>query len=322
MALCNIITIGGAVEDITFHTDEGILINNKQDVLRQKLLAFEYGAKIKINKTFSFCGGGALNTAVNFSCLGFQTTILTAIGNDCRGKKIIQNLNKQKINTKLIQKIKDKPTGFSLILVDQNNEHIIFLDRGANSQLSINNYQLSILKQASWVYLTSLSGDWQNILERLFSVKNAEDHAGKIAWNPGTVQLQAGLNGLKKYLKKTNVLILNKDEALELAVSLSRQNSRISSGDIQDIKNLLKILKESGPEIIVITNGKKGAYAYNGKKYYYQKSVKIKKQMNTIGVGDMFGSSFVAGLKLYNNDVQKSMRFAAKNAALTASRGR
>ncbi|MFH1956679.1 MAG: carbohydrate kinase family protein, partial [Patescibacteria group bacterium] len=80
----------------------------------------------------------------------------------------------------------------------------------------------------------------------------------------------------------------------------------------------LKILKESGPEIIVITNGKKGAYAYNGKKYYYQKSVKIKKQMNTIGVGDIFGSSFVAGLELYNNDMQKSMRLAAKNAAFRA----
>jgi len=38
----DIITIGGATEDITFYTKEGVLIDNKKDVLRQKLLAFEY----------------------------------------------------------------------------------------------------------------------------------------------------------------------------------------------------------------------------------------------------------------------------------------
>jgi len=45
-----IITIGGATRDITFFTKEGILIDNHRDVLRQKLLAFEYGAKIRVDR--------------------------------------------------------------------------------------------------------------------------------------------------------------------------------------------------------------------------------------------------------------------------------
>ena len=48
----DIITIGGATEDITFYTSEGVLINNKKDLTNQKLLAFEYGAKVKIDKFF------------------------------------------------------------------------------------------------------------------------------------------------------------------------------------------------------------------------------------------------------------------------------
>ncbi|KKR32035.1 MAG: hypothetical protein UT64_C0044G0012 [Candidatus Falkowbacteria bacterium GW2011_GWF2_39_8] len=44
------ITIGGATEDMMIFTDEGILFDNKKDILRQKLLAFEYGAKIIADK--------------------------------------------------------------------------------------------------------------------------------------------------------------------------------------------------------------------------------------------------------------------------------
>ena len=47
------ITIGGATEDITFYTTEGVVIDNSKDLLRQKLLAFEYGAKIKIDAAYS-----------------------------------------------------------------------------------------------------------------------------------------------------------------------------------------------------------------------------------------------------------------------------
>ena len=63
----DIITIGGVTEDINFCTHEGVLIKNKKDVLRQELLAFEFGAKIKIKESHSTFGGGAANTAVCFA---------------------------------------------------------------------------------------------------------------------------------------------------------------------------------------------------------------------------------------------------------------
>ena len=39
-------TIGGATRDIMFYTDDMVLIDNKADLLRQKLIGFEYGAKV------------------------------------------------------------------------------------------------------------------------------------------------------------------------------------------------------------------------------------------------------------------------------------
>jgi len=34
------VTVGGATEDITFYTKEGEIIYNKEDILKQKMIAF------------------------------------------------------------------------------------------------------------------------------------------------------------------------------------------------------------------------------------------------------------------------------------------
>ena len=90
----NFITIGGATRDISFFTDKGILINNSRNILQQKLLAFEYGAKIKVDEFYYSYGGGASNAAVCLSNFNFKTACLTAVGNDEKGALIKQNLNK------------------------------------------------------------------------------------------------------------------------------------------------------------------------------------------------------------------------------------
>jgi len=303
------ITIGGATEDITFYTNEGIVINNKDDILRQRLLAFEYGAKIKINKAYSSFGGGAANAAVCVSNLGFKSSVIVAIGEDTRGNKIINNFKKNKVDIDLVQKNKDIETGFSLLLVGQENEHIVFSNRAANKELKITEKEIKEINNTNWVYMTSLSGKWRGILQNVFRAKT------KIAWNPGHIQLKAGIKILWRYLKKTEVLILNKDEAIELIMSdpkFRNKNNRF----LNNIKNLLKILYQFGPKTIIITNGKFGASAYDGKNFYEQPIIKEKKRIDTTGVGDAFGSTFIAGLEIFNGDIQKAMELSAKNTSL------
>ena len=102
----DLVTIGGAVEDITFYPEDALVIDNKQDILRQRLLAFEYGAKIKVKDAHYTFGGGATNVAVSASRLGLSSACICAVGDDYRGKQIIQNLKKQKVAVKYIQKIR------------------------------------------------------------------------------------------------------------------------------------------------------------------------------------------------------------------------
>lgn len=309
----DIITIGGATEDITFYTKEGVVIDNKKDILKQKLLAFEYGAKIKIDKAYSTFGGGAANAAVCFSLLGFKVACLIAVGDDGRGELIIKNLEKRGVDASMAQKHKAVESGFSFLLVGQDNEHIVFSNRAANTKLQIADFELENLRNTNWIYITSLYGQWQDVLDKVFSV-----HGVKAAWNPGNAQFDVGISVLGKYFKKTKVLIINKDEAIELVVS-DEKHKKKSARFLKNMKNLLAIIQGWGPEIAVITNGKYGADAYNGVKYYHQDILREKKRIDTTGVGDAFGSSFVAGLELFQGNIEKAIKLAIKNTASVIS---
>jgi sugar/nucleoside kinase (ribokinase family) len=303
------ITIGGATEDITFYTNEGVMVDNKEDVLRQKLLAFEYGAKIQIDKAFSTFGGGAANAAVCLARLGFNVGCLAAVGEDFRGNGIIANFKKNNVITKLVQKQTKAESGFSFFLVGKDKEHICFSNRAANQELKIKDKDLKELRQAKWLYMTSLSGNWQKVLSQVFKINQV-----CIAWNPGHVQLHTGVGTIGKYFKFCDMLIVNKDEALELVMSDKKYRSK-DNRFLNGIKNLLVIIKKWGPKIVVVTNGKHGADAYDGNNFYHQDILKEKKYINTTGVGDAFGSTFIAGLEMFNGDIKKAMKLSINNTA-------
>ncbi|MFA6106372.1 MAG: PfkB family carbohydrate kinase [Patescibacteria group bacterium] len=308
----DLISIGGATEDITFYTREGILLDNKKDVLRQKLICFEYGAKIKVDKAHFTFGGGAANVAVSASRLGLKSAAMVSLGNDDRGKRIKENFKKEGVDTSLAQFTKKKETGFSFLITGQENEHVVFSNRAANDELRIpstRDDELIILDKTKWVYITSLSGEWQDVLSKVFKLSGP-----KIAWNPGHRQLMEGYKTLEKYLKKTEVLIVNKDEAIELVKSCKDFTAK-DSAFFNDMGNLLYAISSWGSKIVVITNGKHGASVRAGNKNYYQKILKEKKRVNTAGVGDAFGSSFIAGLEIYNSDIKKAMFLGVKNTA-------
>jgi ribokinase len=303
------ITIGGSTEDITLYTRDGKVIDNKDDVLCQKLFAFEYGAKLKVDRSFSSFGGGASNAAVCLSKIGFKVASLVSIGDDNRGREVLTNFKKNKVKTNLIQINKETETGFSFLIVGPGSEHVVFSNRAANNELHIGVGAVSAIKKSKWVYITSLGGKWNTVLDGVFSAEGV-----KKAWNPGHIQLKAGFNAIGQYLEKTDMLTVNKDEAIELVVSKKEYRDK-DAMFLNNSKNLLKVIQSWGPRIVVVTDGKNGANAYDGENYYHQDIIEEQKRVDTTGVGDAFGSTFTAGLEMYHGDIQKAMLAGVKNTA-------
>jgi len=305
----DVVTIGGAARDITFHTKEGKLVAQMKDPLRQKLLGFEYGAKINIEKSFHTFGGGAANAAVALARLGLKTAAIARVGKDEDGRAVLANLVENKIATKFIQIDPALKTGFSFIVTfGPEVEHTAFLFRGANNNLKLTTRNLKF--KTNWFYVASLSGEgWRGVLDAVITKKEV-----RLAWNPGNKQLAAGLAGLKKYLTKTAIFFVNKDEAIELVMSLPKYK-KAGVAWLNQPKNLFGVLAKFCPGILVITDGAKGAYIYLHGKFYHQVSLS-KKIVDTTGAGDSFCSSFLAGYIKYRGDMLRAAKIAALNSAI------
>jgi len=303
----DVVTVGGATRDIMFYSNEGILVENPGDILRQKLIGFEYGAKIKPTDLRLVLGGGGCNAAVSFARLGLKTASFIRLGLDRDGDAVQAELVDEKINPRFIERDAKERTGLSFIVIDNaSGEHVAFLHRGANDQMLMSQTELRRAR-TKWFYVSSLSGKyWKRSLQNLTRYLDYHKKI-RLAWNPGSTQLASGRTGLSRLLKLTEVLILNQDEATELVLSGNKKNV------IKNIWSMAKVLHSWGPNIVVITKGKKGAIVYDGQNRYIEKATSTKR-LDTTGAGDAFGSSFVAGLIMYRSNVQRALRLAIVNS--------
>ena len=273
----DIITLGSAVEDVFLIT---------KHKTKNKNIIFPIGEKILIKEKFTSTGGGGTNTAVAFSRLGFKTGFLGIIGNDEVGHRIYHNLKQEKV--KFIGAI-GKESGFSVILPTKKDRTILVF-KGDNNELKPSQVDTSKLK-TKWLYCSSMIGTSFKTLEA--TIKYAENNNIKIAFNPSCYQARMGLKKLTNSLEKINVLILNKEESF----LLSKTNN---------INDSLRTLKVFIKDIIVITDGSKGSYAFDGIHKFSLKP-KTKNIVETTGAGDSFASGFIAGM-LLNKDISYCMR--------------
>ena len=138
MATFDVVTIGGAVRDITFYTTQGKVFATPDDLTAQKMLAFEYGAKIYAQRAHYELGGGALNAAVSLSRLRLKTAALVRLGNDQDAADVRLRFKREQVCPDFIQVDPKAHTGFSLIVAldKREHEHVAFLYRGANENLT------------------------------------------------------------------------------------------------------------------------------------------------------------------------------------------
>lgn len=310
------ITVGGTTHDISFFTDQGVLIDNAGDILRQKLLAFESDAKIKVDKFHYSFGGGAANAAACLANFGLKVACIAPVGDDNDGRLIVENLQNRKIDTHLIKKIKNEESGSSFVLVAPSGERIIFAQRGANNSLVISERDISNLRNTKAIYIASLSGDWTSNLKKIFSVVGPK--GPNIFWNPGMTQLLGGVDKIKRYLAKTTVFACNKDEALSLIVN-SKEYKGTRYKTLNDTEKLLRMIHSFGPKIVVITLGKDGVMVFDGQKVSIRNIIKEANCVDTTGVGDIFNSSFAAGWTIFGGNIDKTLHLSLQNAAAKVS---
>lgn len=297
------ITIGGATRDIFFEVPQ--IKKLKGDNLGEEKLLLPYGQKLCSADTFYSYGGGSINVAISLSRLGLKTAAVASIGKEGTGSLVVKKLVKEGVSIKYLKRSKHH-TGLSVFLVGSDGDHTAILERGANDSLT---FSPKDLKRTKWFYVSSLTGEAASNLKPLFAT--AKKYRIKVAFNPGSQQLAEGYGFLKDFIKQTEVLLLNLEEAEELVFSAQKAHPKTK-------KELISALAGLGAKTVVVTNSDKGSLAISGGEVFEQKAYSGT-VIDTTGAGDAFGSTFVFGM-IRSFDIETSLHLAALNAASVVSK--
>lgn len=290
--------VGGATADLFLLVDP----NNPHFKFNEETneITINLGEKLVIDNAKFTIGGNACNVSVGLKRLGLNSSLIAEIGDDEFADKILKGLEKEGVDLSFAKRSSGQ-TSFSTI-INYKDDRVIFTEK-LEKEHDFNLKNLS----TKWVYLTSLGNKWEGAYQRVFNY--VRDNYLKLAFNPGGTQIDTGLASFSYILPQTEVLILNKEEAVRIA----NGKLQIANSEI-DIKNLLFELKNLGPRIVVITDGKNGSHAVDReRKVYFQKAMDVPVVSKT-GAGDAYSSGFL-GAVLSGKKIREAMNWGTKNAA-------
>jgi len=309
------ITIGSATQDVFIQSDVASIVTVSQMSKKSEFMSFPYGAKTEIADFSRNLGGGAVNTATNFANLGFKTSTIIKLGNDEINPVIKLKLAKSGVDIMNIIDSKKDLTGFSIILVSFQGDRTVLAHRGANAHVQDKEINYEEIKNTKWVYVSPLSGESNKVLDKIANF--CQENKINLAINAGTTALKKGEKYFSRILKTAQIVLMNKEEATlvtKIEVRVDTKETKYSKECIHpDIVAMLKTLRKNTEAIIVITDGKHGAYCYDGKKIYLCPSFK-NDVVSTLGAGDAFASTFCATMEKYN-DIEKALIFGSVNSA-------
>lgn len=314
--MCDIITIGSATMDVFVESDDANIVSVFTKNKKSEFMSYPYGAKVEISDFDSKVGGGGVNTAVNFANLGFNTSAIFKIGDDIYSDGILESFKDKKVDLSNIVQDKSLSTGFSIILVSFQGDRTVLAHRGANAKIKKSDINFEAIKNSKLLYIAPMNGDSTKILDDIANFAN--ENNVYVCFNAGSSSIKKGFNYIKKILANANIVVMNKEEAsmaTQIQVRPDTRDEKFSEALIHpDVKEMFKKLKVRDYQIIVITDGGNGAYAYDGTKFYFC-PVFEGPVVSTLGAGDAFASTFCVALSRTDKNIGKALMYASVNSS-------
>lgn len=288
-----IVAIGAAVQDVFMsHSDEFKPVTDKN--AHELFMRLELGAKADVNNIDFSTGGGATNAAVTFARQGLESVFMGTIGHDPAGQAVLDDLDREGVDTRYISYSNRYNTGYSMLLLAPNGERTILTYRGASTHYDAKNFDLAEA-DADWVYVSSMAGSME-VLDKIFN--QAKRRGMKVCFNPGKGELSQ-ISKLKGLLEDVDVLLVNKEEM-----------ARIVEGD--DMDELVRHGLHYVPTVIV-SDGPNGVMASDGKTIIRAGMYEDVKVKDRTGAGDAFGSGFLSQW-VQGKSLKDSIIFASANS--------
>jgi len=266
---------------------------------RECFISFSYGDKIPVKHMEYSVGGNAANNAVGTKRLGVNSAVILTLGDDEIGKLIIKNIESENVDRTYVIIQKATISNYSTIIT-YSGERTILTYKAPRS------YEFPVkLPSVSWVYLTSMGDSFSPFYNHLLDWLRVNPDI-KLAFNPGSRQLRAGLNSIKNMIARSNILFVNRGEAEGLT---GVENSRGKE------RELLKALVDLGVKTPVVTDGSAGSLIFDGENQKYLKAgILPVDAYERTGAGDAFGSGCLAAI-IKGRPLEEALIWGTVNSA-------
>ena len=273
----DLISIGDASLDVFIVPSETESLCQLDD--RDSLICFSYGDKVPVKEMEFSIGGNAANNAVGVSRLGVDCAVVLTLGDDDIAEQIVGRLDKEGVDTTYVVRQPSTGSNYSTI-INYSGERTILTYKVPRSYEFPTNLPI-----APWVYLTSMGDSFRPFYNHLTNWLKQNPQV-KLAFNPGSRQLRAGIETLKEVISLTTTIFVNREEAEKLTgLGPSRGKE----------KELLTALTKLGVKKPIVTDGANGSFVYDGSQFFKAGILPIDAHERT-GAGDAFGAGCLAAL--------------------------
>ena len=249
------------------------------DILVRPVERFAWNTTTWVDSIETHMGGNGANTAYALGLLGVPVRLLSAVGRDEPGGRLLAQLTSAGVDVSLVERL-EPPTATTVALVHRGGDRLFLHRPGA-------------LTGALDFTPAMLEGIAHFHLGNPFALPRFRQHAGDTVRRARAaglaVSLDAGWDALGRWLEdlgpclpSTDLLFVNEEEARKLA-------------GIDDVPAAAAKLRQLGAATVVVKRGARGCALYSADSELAVPAFDVP-VVDTTGAGDCFAGGFLAAL--------------------------
>lgn len=269
------------------------------------------GGKYFADHFYEGLGGGGANVAIGVEKAGLQAGLIAKIGENAFTKLIMEKLENSGVTFKGYCQMEEDYTNISSVLLTAKGEKTIINYRTPHQHVITCEDDLNLLKKGKSLYMANLSR--VPLDERISILRFAKENNMITFANLNVTDCRRPIDQIRKFLAHVDVFIINTHEFADIV--------KTSYGSV-DFHS--KVTKKYAPfhedQLVVVTDGSKGSYAYFEDKVYHKAAEPVERVLDTTGAGDGFTAGFIAEYLKSDKDITSSLEKGAKYAVKIISK--
>ena len=248
-------------------------------------------------------GGEGAIPAMVLAKLGADAILAGKIGADAHGQRLYKYYKDAGINTSGIKVDREEPTALLVSMREAAGERELVYP-GASARFGEDGISDAFSASPDALYL-GLGLPWDMLI--------ASARQASLRGIPIFVDGAAAISTLPLEELPTLEIFSPNEEETRILTGISPDNLQSS------LRAALSLRKRVNARYIVIKQGERGAFIYDGKKYFVVAAAKAGKTVDTAMAGDVFTSAMTIEY-LRHSDIRAAVQYGAAAAAIAVSR--